>query len=268
MKNTFFIGEVSKLVGISAETLRFYEKEGLIIPQKSEANGYRYYTMQDINQLIDIVFFRDISLSIKEIKEIVKTRENQDMREFFAGKQQDVEKSIRNQTLLLYKLRAIEEAHQTIKAGLGTCSILPHPSFYVLSEYNETAESLFIRKDGQSVAASHLYHLCNIGGSMEQERPGSWGIEKQYLYILRRIAIDYGVAEEFEEKRLVNSKRSAHTVVALDTPEALLQKVGKLLGWMEENGYHQTDLVRFNYLLTNVFGSHTQSYAELWIPVV
>ncbi|MDL2323668.1 MerR family transcriptional regulator [Ruminococcaceae bacterium OttesenSCG-928-A16] len=268
MKNTFLIGEVSKLVGISTETLRFYEKEGLIIPQKSEANGYRYYTMQDINQLIDLVFFRDISLSIKEIKEIVKTRGNQDMRQFFTEKQRDVEKSIHNQTLLLYKLRAIEEAHQTIEAGLGVCSILPHPSFYVLSEYDESAESLFIQKDGQSIAASHLYHLCSIGGAIEKDAAGNWDIEKQYLYILRRAAMDYGVTEKFKDKTLVNSKRSAHTVVALSTPEALLQGVTNLLAWMDENGYSQTDLIRFNYLLTNVFGRHTQSYAELWIPVV
>lgn len=39
---TYKIGEIAKLLGISAETIRNYEKKGLIEPYKEDSN-YRYF---------------------------------------------------------------------------------------------------------------------------------------------------------------------------------------------------------------------------------
>jgi len=41
------IGEFSKLVGLSAYTLRYYEDQGLILSQRDD-NGVRYYVAEDI----------------------------------------------------------------------------------------------------------------------------------------------------------------------------------------------------------------------------
>ena len=43
MKNRFLIGEVSEYLGVSRDTLRYYEKDGLIGPVKRTDNGYRNY---------------------------------------------------------------------------------------------------------------------------------------------------------------------------------------------------------------------------------
>ena len=43
MEQQYKIGDVSQKLGISRDTLRFYEKKGVIHPEKQE-NGYRYYS--------------------------------------------------------------------------------------------------------------------------------------------------------------------------------------------------------------------------------
>ena len=43
------IGDVSRILGISTDLLRYYEKKGVVQPQKDKSNDYRYYDTWDIN---------------------------------------------------------------------------------------------------------------------------------------------------------------------------------------------------------------------------
>ena len=54
------IGEVSKYLGISRDTLKFYESKGLINPKKNAGNGYREYDHFDIYDITTINFYREI----------------------------------------------------------------------------------------------------------------------------------------------------------------------------------------------------------------
>ena len=59
-KSKYLIGDVANLMGISRDTLRHYEKRGLLTARKA-ANGYRYYTEADISRFISILYQRNIS---------------------------------------------------------------------------------------------------------------------------------------------------------------------------------------------------------------
>ena len=48
MKNRFLIGEVSEYLGVSRDTLRYYDKDNILKPSIIGKNGYRYYTIEDI----------------------------------------------------------------------------------------------------------------------------------------------------------------------------------------------------------------------------
>ncbi|CAM4361977.1 MerR family regulatory protein [Weissella hellenica] len=50
-QKAYNIGEFSQLTGIPTSTLRYYESENLIMPQRS-ANGHRYYTSDDFDWLL------------------------------------------------------------------------------------------------------------------------------------------------------------------------------------------------------------------------
>ncbi len=66
----YTIKEVSKKLRISANSIRFYEKKGLITPLRGE-NGYREFTPEDLSRLQIIVLYRRMGFSIEAILEIV-----------------------------------------------------------------------------------------------------------------------------------------------------------------------------------------------------
>lgn len=63
------INDIERLLNISRANIRFYEKEGLISPERN-SNGYRNYSDIDIAQLKRIIVFRKIGISISDIKKI------------------------------------------------------------------------------------------------------------------------------------------------------------------------------------------------------
>lgn len=68
------INEVEKRIGITKKSIRFYEQEGLLHPERNKENGYRDYSEADVEVLLKIKFLRKLSLPIEEIKMIQSKR--------------------------------------------------------------------------------------------------------------------------------------------------------------------------------------------------
>ena len=67
------IGEFSMLSKTTVKTLRYYEEQGLIKPCfVDKFTGYRYYETAQLEEISRIVSFREIGLTIKEIKSLKK----------------------------------------------------------------------------------------------------------------------------------------------------------------------------------------------------
>lgn len=79
MRKEYKIGDVANLLGISTETIRNYEKQGLISPKKSESSGYRYYTTWDINCLISIMIYKGYNCSMSDISELLNMENTRDL---------------------------------------------------------------------------------------------------------------------------------------------------------------------------------------------
>ena len=71
MKNQFKIGEVSKILGVSTDTLRLYDNSGILTPKKDNDNGYRYYSCSDIICLDYIIHLRKMDMSLKNIDKLI-----------------------------------------------------------------------------------------------------------------------------------------------------------------------------------------------------
>jgi MerR family transcriptional activator of bmr gene len=76
MEKYFSIGEISKLSNLSVQTLRHYDKLGLLKPSLVKDNGYRYYSLEQFYKLDSIIFYRKLGLSLSEIKEIISNKIN------------------------------------------------------------------------------------------------------------------------------------------------------------------------------------------------
>ncbi len=65
------IGELSKATGLSVETIRFYEKEGLIPEASRLENNYRTYGKSHLDRLLFIAHCRRLDMGLQEIREIL-----------------------------------------------------------------------------------------------------------------------------------------------------------------------------------------------------
>jgi DNA-binding transcriptional MerR regulator len=78
IKNTaqqghYTVQELAKLAGTNRRTLQHYDDIGLLKPERTTANNYRRYTRDDILQLQQIMFFRELDFSLNEIGKILNS---------------------------------------------------------------------------------------------------------------------------------------------------------------------------------------------------
>lgn len=73
---SYRIGDVTKMLGISADTLRYYEKIRLLPAISRTDSGIRVYLERDLSRLRFIQRAQKMKFSLKEIAELLKMREN------------------------------------------------------------------------------------------------------------------------------------------------------------------------------------------------
>ena len=62
------IKEAQQLTGITSQNIRYYEKQGLLTPERNEENSYRLYSEEDIGRLKMIRLFRKLGMPVGEIR--------------------------------------------------------------------------------------------------------------------------------------------------------------------------------------------------------
>lgn len=70
----FQIGELSKKSGVSTDTLRFYEKNKLLIPSGRSDSGYRLYSEEDLEKVHFILNAKSLGLSLEDIRVLLEIR--------------------------------------------------------------------------------------------------------------------------------------------------------------------------------------------------
>lgn len=101
------IGELSRHTGFQVETLRYYEKQGLLEPVSRTDAGYREYDKESLKQLRFIHQAKSVGFSLNEISELLTLRVERDQHSCGDVKtiaEQKLEQ-IENKINELYKMR-------------------------------------------------------------------------------------------------------------------------------------------------------------------
>lgn len=67
----YTVAKLSRLAGVSARTVRYYDEIGLLKPAGINPSGYRVYGPVEVDRLQQILFYRELGVSLNEIKEIM-----------------------------------------------------------------------------------------------------------------------------------------------------------------------------------------------------
>lgn len=127
------IGQVSKLLNLSVETIRYYEQENIINPNRKKDSKFREYDVWDIFGLAECLSYRQRKFSIKEVRDLMKEVDLEKANAKLKEKCFQIKKEIDYNQLLLDDMenqtRKLEAASYNI--GNYWCCIEPEKKYLI-----------------------------------------------------------------------------------------------------------------------------------------
>ncbi len=118
MEKYFSIGETARAVNVTCETLRHYDRIGLVTPSKRDDwTGYRYYTKSDIIRLHAVRALQCMDLPLKEIRQILEYNDLGKIIGFLTQAEQSVDAKIKALEYSKSKIRAARRDFESKLAG-------------------------------------------------------------------------------------------------------------------------------------------------------
>lgn len=106
MKKLYSIGEVSSLLGISSQTLRFYSNSGLIQPRHIDPqSGYRFYSYDQFHIIDRIKYLQSLGFSLTEIKDALQSGNVEDLLPFLESRREQALEEMENARKIADSLR-------------------------------------------------------------------------------------------------------------------------------------------------------------------
>jgi len=110
------IGQLARQTGTKAETIRYYEKIGLLQPPLRSDGNYRYYSAQDQRRLSFVRRARELGFSIEQIRELIALGEQ---REHECSSVDDVVKA--HITDIARRIRDLQALQGELERMIGNC---------------------------------------------------------------------------------------------------------------------------------------------------
>ena len=144
MKRYYKIGELSNLYDIGVDSIRYYEKLGLITPKRSES-GYRLYSARDIWRMNVIRDLRELGFSMEKIGDYLEDHSIEGTLNLLEEEMRSIE---RKQEALRRLKENVEQRIGTIETArhmpVGVCRLQEQPArrCFTLSEGYERDEEM------------------------------------------------------------------------------------------------------------------------------
>ena len=174
------VNEVSKLTGVSIRTLQYYDKIGLLNPAGYTQAGYRLYDDTSLETLQQILLFRELEFSLKDIKKIIESpsfdrgKALEQQITLLMLKKEHIENlinlargiktiGVKNMDFSAFDTRKIDEYEAQAKASWGTT-----PEFH---EYEEKAKDRTVEQ--QKSINIQMMNIFAEFGEIREEDPAS-----------------------------------------------------------------------------------------------
>ncbi len=262
------IGDVAKILSISPDLLRYYEKKGVVKPKKDQNNDYRYYEPWDINFLIDCLWFKNFGFGIEQVAHIVSQCGYDEVLGLMDEKQEELEASIRRQQLLLRRAKQYNQEVGRAKELLGKCDIVDSPEIVrYLNRYN------FIYDNSRELQAlsqqwlqyTPMTHRCfeiELEDLVQHRDNYAWGFSLDMDYVQElKVPVEPPVVH-------LPSERSLHSVFTSSGKENFtVRHLNYMLDYAREHDLTLVGNARGNLLCSVVVDGKLTGFFEVWLPI-
>lgn len=266
MHDKWTIGEMAKLFNVSTDTLRYYEQAGLLSSNKNAANGYRYYSYDDLVILMDILFFRSMEISVKDIKQIITTMEIGDIKSILRQNQTIVEDKIAELVKQGKMLAQVAAHYELCEQRLGKFSIVPKPSFKCKILGNQADDLVAIMRKYKKLDRSWMTNIRYTLLIPQDELLKN----KSFHSAQNGISFDENTLSmldpsEQKEFSALSEADYLYTILGTDYSTQDNAILCKALDWLKEQGRQVKGPLTGRYLSS----AHKDNldYYEIWIPL-
>lgn len=162
------VGEISKVLGLPSESIRYYVREGLIHPEKNAENNYWEYSSEDLLLITDIMFYRDMGMSISSIHEIFDGLPLEEIDKVIQRTKDELNEKIVEYTTMLQKVQNWDFYYREELRNIGKFTIGEMPANYRISRFYDQYEHLasylkdnicINKDDWEGMSISFLYNF-------------------------------------------------------------------------------------------------------------
>ena len=141
-KELYCIGQVGEICNLSKKAIRYYDKMGILSPDKvSDGSGYRYYTKKTLLSVPIIKYYKQSGFKLEEMKELLNIRDNLVCEKSFRKKIQEL-KEMENEINL--KLKSINDWYELI---MEAEMVIDNCINNVSVKYLEPSKMIFLNQD-------------------------------------------------------------------------------------------------------------------------
>lgn len=269
MKGKFLIGELSKLFKISTDTLRYYDKIDLLKPDYEKENGYRYYGVRKFFQLSRILFFKQLDISLKDIKKYMNNKNTSNLINLLKKKEDEIDIKINNLINLKKKINGKLELLESIKEddlNVVRLKRIPERRGVFLDINNvkgdyEIKETL--KKNEEYMKMSSWLSEGQVYTSVLKENILKSDFSK-FRYFVEVVSTNNISCEDLE----LISENDYACIVFSGPYEDIEKYYIILIKWIEENGYTIIgDSIEKNIVDYDFSDSEEEYISEIQIPI-
>ena len=141
-KQEFYsIGQVSKIANLSTKALRYYDKIGLIQPDKVEDNQYRFYSMPTLLSVPVIKYYKQMGFKLEEMRSLIEGSTYNVLEKVFSDKIKQIKIEERE---LFIKYKSVKDWHELILEADG---VIENNITNVFVKFLNTEEFTFLEQE-------------------------------------------------------------------------------------------------------------------------
>lgn len=130
----YTISEFAELLGVTADTLRLYEKYKIIKPSKNEKNNYRYFDDIDARNMLMSRWYRSLEFSMQEAALLTQKGTTDEITDKINKRKLGLKKEIEQKRMLLDKMTELTEILSCLDIKLNQCTAKELSGIYRLRQ--------------------------------------------------------------------------------------------------------------------------------------
>lgn len=269
MENTkYLIGDVANLMGLSRDTLRYYEKRGILSSQRGD-NGYRYYTDQDISRLITILYQRKMDIRLSDM-EALRSSENSidDLTAIMDNRLKEEEQAIRLHQQNIARLQMTRKDCEDIRRNLGQISLQDFPAAYIIVPHTDLPESIeqWFGYSSRYPGLDMMYTFSEFTWSRTDDTISTEHKNSQLvLYEDLKDYVDYPITKD--TPRTQSSMLCVSTCCACSSIVPSSEDLLPLILWAEKQGFLVSRHFYSTYACHGRMDGMDTCFVRIYIPV-